>query len=64
MQNALNIRLAQQGDHQYADQISAMYEESSKQRGTGIAIRTPEYIRKKITEGKSVIAFVDGLLAG
>jgi len=29
---------------------------SAKARGTGIAKRSPEYIEKKITEGKSVIA--------
>ena len=30
--------------------------ESAKARGTGIAKRTPEYIRAKIAEGKAVIA--------
>lgn len=64
MQNALNIRLAHQGDHIYAEKISSMYEDSSKERGTGIAIRQPEYIKKKISEEKAVIAFVDDQLAG
>ncbi len=31
-------------------------ENSAKARGTGIAKRSPEYIEKKITEGKAVIA--------
>jgi len=64
MQNALNIRSATDADHQYADQISNMYRESSKQRGTGIAIRQPEYIKLKISEGKAVIAFIGDELAG
>ena len=40
-------------------------ENSAKLRGTGIAKRTPEYIQKKMQEGKAVIAFSDdGLWAG
>ncbi len=64
MQNALIIRLAKNSDYAYADTISAIYEESSKERGTGIAIRTPEYIRTKISEDKAVIAFVGSEFAG
>ena len=64
MQNALIIRLATEADHQYADHISDMYKESSKQRGTGIAIRQPDYIKEKISEGKAMIAFLDGSLGG
>lgn len=38
---------------------------SAKARGTGIAQRTPEYIRQKMMEGKAVIAFdVSGTWAG
>ncbi|MFA6060837.1 MAG: GNAT family N-acetyltransferase [Taibaiella sp.] len=38
---------------------------SAKARGTGIAQRTPEYIRQKMTEGKAVIAFdASGTWAG
>jgi len=48
----------------FAEAISAMIEEASKNKGSGLAIRTPEYIRTKISEGKSVIAFVDGAVAG
>ena len=39
-------------------------EESAKVRGTGIAKRKPEYIRDKMVEGKAVIAFCEGKLAG
>lgn len=38
---------------------------SAKARGTGIARRTPEYIRQKMMEGKAVIAFdASGTWAG
>lgn len=38
---------------------------SAKARGTGIAQRTPEYIRQKMMEGKAVIAFdASGAWAG
>lgn len=38
---------------------------SAQARGTGIAKRTPEYIKDKIMEGKAVIAFnADGIWAG
>src|SRR6188472_3360171 len=40
-------------------------EESAKARGTGIAKRSPEYIEKKMDEGKSVIATTqDGTWVG
>lgn len=43
----------------YAEKIAAMIVESAKQRGTGIASRTPEYLAEKIIAGKAVIA-LDG----
>jgi len=49
----------------YADQICDEMAESAKARGTGIARRTPEYIVKKMLEGKAVIALhQDGTWAG
>ena len=39
-----------------AEEICFEMEESAKARGTGIAKRNPEYIRKKMVEGKAVIA--------
>lgn len=40
-------------------------EESAKARGTGIAKRTPEYIQRKMDEGKAVIAHTnDGAWVG
>ena len=49
----------------YAEQICDEMAESAKARGTGIARRTPEYIVKKMLEGKAVIALhEDGTWAG
>lgn len=49
----------------YAETICNEMFESAKARGTGIARRKPEYISKKINEGKAVIALhKDGTWAG
>lgn len=50
------VRLATSGDHHYAETITTEMEESAKARGTGIAKRSPDYIRQKMDEGKSIIA--------
>jgi len=39
-----------------AEAICTEMEESAKARGTGIAKRSPDYICKKMTEGKAIIA--------
>ena len=58
----------QPADHahlHYADEICVHYEESAKQRGTGIAKRNPEYVMEKMREGKAIIALHrDGRFAG
>ncbi|MBI4947760.1 MAG: GNAT family N-acetyltransferase [Bacteroidetes bacterium] len=60
--------IIQQADAQhfhYAEEICKMYIESAKQRGTGIAKRTPEYVTEKIREEKAIIALHrDGRFAG
>jgi hypothetical protein len=49
----------------YADTITNEMEQSAKARGTGIAKRSPEYIKSKMQEGKAVIALTkDGTWAG
>lgn len=49
----------------YAQQICDEMEASAKARGTGIAKRKPEYVAKKMEEGKAVIALhPDGKWAG
>lgn len=55
--NNILIRVAIPTDIKYADIIVDEMHASAKARGTGIARRSPEYIKKKITEGKAVIAY-------
>ena len=59
------IRVATPDDTQYAETITTEMEESAKARGTGIAKRSPDYIRMKMNEGKAVIAHTtDGIWVG
>ncbi|MEG2318340.1 MAG: GNAT family N-acetyltransferase, partial [Rikenellaceae bacterium] len=49
----------------YAKEICEEMGSSAKKRGTGIARRNPEYVARKMMEGKAVIAFYkDGRWAG
>lgn len=43
----------------YAEEIVEEMESSAKVRGTGIAKRTPEYIREKMNSGSAVIALTE-----
>jgi hypothetical protein len=52
----LNANVAHIG---FAEAICAEMESSSLKRGTGIAKRSPDYIREKILQGKAVIAICD-----
>jgi hypothetical protein len=59
------IEVANQSHLSFSEIICEEMASSAKARGTGIAKRTPEYIREKINEGKAVIAFSpDGFWAG
>ena len=40
----------------YAEELSQMIEAAARARGTGISKRPPEYIRRKMEEGKAIIA--------
>ena len=48
----------------FAKTISHCIDESAKDRGTGIARRTPEYIIKKVQNGNAVIALDGDQFAG
>lgn len=50
------VQVADESHYSYADQICNEMELSAKARGTGIAKRSPDYIRLKMSEGKAVIA--------
>jgi len=63
--NNIIIRVANSNDTKYATIITDEMENSAKARGTGIAKRSPDYIEKKINEGKAVIAVTeDGIWVG
>ena len=59
MEQNIIVRIANIGDAHFAEIITAEMEESAKARGTGIAKRSPEYIAKKMEEGKAVIALTN-----
>jgi hypothetical protein len=52
----ISIVIAQEDHFKYAETICDTIETSALMRGTGIAKRTPEYIKKKIGAGDAVIA--------
>jgi hypothetical protein len=64
-QQSFKILIADQSYQDFAQIICDEMESSAMARGTGIAKRSPEYIRDKMLEGKAVIAFTeDGIWAG
>jgi len=59
------IKVATSADVKYATIITAEMESSAKERGTGIAKRSPEYIAQKMEEGKAIVALTrDGAWVG
>lgn len=50
------IEVACEKHCKYAEEICKEMEASAKVRGTGIAKRTPDYVERKMREGKAVIA--------
>lgn len=65
MNQSFEIIVAGEQHGHFAETICLEMEVSAKARGTGIAKRSPEYIREKMKEGKAVVAFSpDGQWAG
>ncbi len=65
MEPKIIVRVAHSGDASFANTITDEMASSAQARGTGIAKRSPEYVAKKINEGKSVIAVTeDGTWVG
>ena len=60
----IRVIFAEEQHAKYAPQIVDLIYESALQRGTGIARRSPEYIAKKITGGKAVVALYEDRLIG
>lgn len=54
------VKIASVDDFCHAENICLLMEESAKARKTGIAKREPEYLRRKMAEGKAIIALDDG----
>ncbi len=59
MEQKIIVRVAHSGDASFANAITDEMASSAKARGTGIAKRSPDYVAKKINEGKSVIAYTE-----
>lgn len=65
MEVKITVRPATPEDVHYAQTIVDEIAASAAKRGTGIARRTPEYVSKKMDEGKAVVAHTqDGTWAG
>lgn len=65
MEQKFKINIASAEHLDFARIICDEMESSAKARGTGIAKRSPDYIKSKMQEGKAVIAFTeDGIWAG
>ena len=61
----IDVMVADESHAVYADEICEEVFISARERGTGIARRTPEYVREKMKAGKAVIAISeDGRFAG
>ena len=56
MDKEFEIVIANKSHLQYVDIILHTIEEAAKNRGTGIAKRSPEYLAQKILEGKAILA--------
>lgn len=54
----MNVKIVQANSShaRFAERICELMFVSAKERGTGIARRTPEYIQSKMEEGKAVVA--------
>ena len=60
----MKIEIAVKHHIKYCNVISETIKSSAKVRGTGIALRTPEYIQSKIENNNAVIATVNEKFAG
>jgi GNAT superfamily N-acetyltransferase len=59
-----NIEVASEKHIPYVAEILQTIEEAAKDRGTGIAKRTHEYVETKMLEGKAIIALAGDEFAG
>ncbi len=60
----IKVEVAGKQHVKYVDEINNAIDIASKQRGTGIARRSDEYLTAKISEGKAIIALDGDIFAG
>ncbi|SDM43110.1 hypothetical protein SAMN05421823_11397 [Catalinimonas alkaloidigena] len=61
----IEVQVANSSHFRYAEEICQQMEDAARIRGTGIAKRHPEYVRRKMEEGKAIIALTErGQFAG
>ena len=60
----MEIAIADESHFKYAEAICDTIADSAKVRGTGIAKRTPEYVKKRLQNGNAVIALDGERFAG
>jgi hypothetical protein len=64
IKSEIRVLIAGEGHLRYVDEINDTIDKASKERGTGIARRTYEYIASKIKDGKAIIALDGEKFAG
>lgn len=64
MNDTIEIRVADEKHLSYVDTILDTIEVAAKNRGTGIARRSPDYVKQKMLEGKAIIAMDGNKFAG
>ena len=60
----IDVMVADESHEKYVDTILKTIADAAKDRGTGIAKRTHEYLASKMKEAKAVIALHEGRFAG
>ena len=60
----IKVEIASEKHVKYVDEINDAIDVASKQRGTGIARRSNEYLISKISEGKAIIALDGDIFTG
>ncbi len=63
-QPKIEVLVASEEHVKYVDEILDTINRAAKVRGTGIAKRSPEYVKQKMLERKAVIALCEGQFAG
>ena len=64
MEEEFTIEVANESHFHYIPEILKTIEDATKVRGTGIAKRNPDYVKKKMEEGKAIIALHGDDFAG